>query len=61
MPINPLIRQASKLEIGDIVELVTDYLPAPGIDLLKGKDFLAWSIEIDGLTRTYFAKQKPTE
>ena len=60
MPLNPLIRRASKLAAGEIVELVTDYLPAPGMDLMIGKGYLAWSVERDGVTSTYFTKRAPT-
>ena len=56
MPLNPLIRSATKLQEGQIIELVTTYLPAPGIDIMKGKGFAAWSVEDGKLIRTYFSK-----
>lgn len=56
MPLNPLIRRAAELREGEIIELVTTYLPAPGIDIMKGKGFLAWSVEDGKLIKTYFSK-----
>lgn len=56
MPLNPLIRTASKLAEGEIVELVTGYLPAPGIDVMRNKGFLTWSTELGQVTKTYFSK-----
>ena len=61
MPLKPLIQRANKLAPGEIVELVTGYLPAPGIDLMKNKGYLVWSTEEDGITKTYFARQGPAE
>jgi hypothetical protein len=56
MPLNPLIRRATKLREAEIIELVTTYLPAPGIDIMKGKGFMVWSVEEGELIKTYFAK-----
>jgi hypothetical protein len=50
-------REAKKLQGAEILELVTTFLPAPGIDVMKGQGFEAWSVEEDsGLIRTYFTK-----
>jgi hypothetical protein len=57
MPLNPLIRRASKMADGEILELVTTFLPAPGIDLMRNKGYLAWSMEDGELVKTYFAKE----
>jgi hypothetical protein len=56
MPLNPLIRRATELAEGEILELVTDYLPAPGIDIMKGKGFLVWTEEEGKLLKTYISK-----
>ena len=56
MPLNPLIRRAAKLREGEIIELVTTYLPAPGIDIMKGKGFSVWSVDEGELIKTYFSK-----
>lgn len=56
MPLKPLLLRATKMSEGEILELTTGYLPAPGIDIMKGKGFAAWSVEDGGLIRTYFSK-----
>jgi hypothetical protein len=56
MPLNPLIRRVAKLEAGEIIELVTTYLPAPGIDIMREKGFSAWSLDEGEFIKTYFSK-----
>jgi len=56
MPLVPLMQTARGLAEGEIVELVTTYLPAPGIDIMRKKGFLCWSTEQGNVTRTYFTK-----
>jgi hypothetical protein len=56
MPLNPLMRRASTLADGEIIELVTTYLPAPGIDIMRAKGLATWSVEDGDLIRTYFSK-----
>ena len=56
MPLNPLIRRATELREGEIIELVTTYLPAPGIDIMKRKGYVVWSVEEGKLIRTYFSR-----
>jgi hypothetical protein len=58
MPLNPLIRRGAKLREGEMIELVTTYLPAPGIDIMKGKGFSVWSVEEGDLIKTYFSKSE---
>ena len=42
---------------GGIIELVTTFLPAPGIDIMKSKGYSAWSREEEGgVVRSYFLK-----
>ncbi len=56
MPINPLLRAVKDLEDGQIVELVTSHLPAPGIDILRRKGHSTWTTEDDQTIRTYVLK-----
>ncbi len=56
MPLNPLIRRATDLGEGEIIELVTTYLPAPGIDLMKKKGFMVWVVEEGEAVKSYFTK-----
>ena len=58
MPLKPLILNARKLKRGEIIELVTTYLPAPGIDVMKGKGYSVWSVEEGDIIRSYFLKSK---
>jgi hypothetical protein len=59
MPLKPLLLRATKMEEGEILELVTAYLPAPGIDIMREKGFAAWSVEQGELIKTYFSKPAP--
>ena len=55
MTLNRVWRHVKELQDAEIVELVTTFLPAPGIDVVKSHGFEAWSVEEDsGLIRTYF-------
>lgn len=52
-----LVLEAKPVNKGDIVELITSFLPAPGIDILKSKGYSAWSRrEGDDLVKSYFLK-----
>ena len=57
MPVTVVLQAAARLQPAEIVELITTFLPAPGIDILRKKGLLVWSTE-DGpkLIRTYVAK-----
>ena len=57
MPIAVVLREASRLRAGEIVELVTAFLPAPGIDIIRNKGLRVWSVR-DGpeLVRTYISE-----
>jgi len=49
--------KAKDVRDGEIIELITTFLPAPGIDIMKSKGFSAWSKEDDGgVVKTYFLK-----
>ena len=56
MPLKPLLLQGTALRDGEILELVTEYLPAPGIDIMRNKGFAVWSDEQGTLIKTYFTK-----
>ena len=52
-----LLEEAKKVKKGEIIELVTSFLPAPGIDILRSKGYLVWTHkESDGLVKSYFLK-----
>ena len=58
MPLTPLLQRARKMQEGEIIELVTTYLPAPGIDIMKKKGFEAWSVSQAELIKTYFCRRE---
>lgn len=54
MPIAGVLQAAARLVSTEIIELITTFVPAPGIDILKRKGFQVWSVREDGkLVRTY--------
>ncbi len=56
MPLATVLQKATALQPGELLELLTTFLPAPGIDIMKGKGYLTWSKQDGELVRTYFAK-----
>ena len=57
MPLVTLNEEATRLQPGEIVELITPFIPAPGIDIMKQRGFAVWVVEdTPELIRTYFAK-----
>lgn len=57
MPIVEVLRQAALLKPGEILELVTHYLPAPGIDIMKSKGYRVWSFQsTPEVIRTFICK-----
>jgi len=52
-----ILKEAKNVKKGEIIELVTSFLPAPGIDTLKSKGYSVWTRkESDDLIRSYFLK-----
>ena len=57
MTVVSVLQEAKKLKRGEIVELVTTFLPAPGIDMMRSKGYLVWTMKGEGnIIRTYFLK-----
>lgn len=57
MTLVSILEKAKDLKKGEIIELVTTFLPAPGIDTLKSKGYSVWTEKgEDGLIRSYFLK-----
>jgi TusA-related sulfurtransferase len=51
-------KRAKDIKEGEILELITTFLPAVGIDVMRKKGYESWSIETEqGLTKTYFIKK----
>jgi len=52
-----ILQEAKNVKKGEIIELVTSFLPAPGIDTMKSKGYSVWTRkESDDLIRSYFLK-----
>jgi hypothetical protein len=57
MPIVVVLRKAARLRPGEMLELVTTFLPAPGIAIMKRKGLRVWSVQQGPeLIRTYVSK-----
>ena len=57
MTLVTLLKKSKNLRAGEIIELVTTFLPAPGIDTLRSKGYLAWVKKEDGgIIKSYFLK-----
>lgn len=59
LPINPVLHAARDLGRGEIVDLVTSHLPAPGIDILRRKGYQTWTTDDGDRIHTYIT-QPPT-
>ncbi len=57
MTLVTILQEAKKVKKGEIIELRTSFLPAPGIDRMKAKGYASWSVkERDNLIKSYFQK-----
>lgn len=57
MPIAAVLQKAARLHAGEMLELVTTFLPAPGIEIMKKKGLRVWSVQQGPeLIRTYVSK-----
>ncbi len=54
-----LLREAKKVEKGEIIDLVTTFLPAVGIDRMRSIGYSVWPTKLeDGVFKTYFLKHR---
>lgn len=52
-----ILKKAKEVQKGNIIELITSFLPAPGIDILKSKGYSVWTKkESDDIIKSYFLK-----
>ena len=57
MTVVVLLQEAKQIKNGEIIELITTFLPAPGIDTMKSKGYPVWTVKEDeNLIKTYFLK-----
>jgi len=58
MLITHVLKKAKNIKEGEIIELVTSFLPAPGIDVMKNKGYESWTYkENDTVFKSYFKKK----
>lgn len=59
-PIDRVLTELDQLGDGDILQLTAPFVPAPLIDLVKKKGFLAWTEKQgENLYSTYFIREAP--
>ncbi len=57
MPLVTILQGAKQLKKGEIIELITTFLPAPGIEIMKSKGYSVWiRKEGEDLIQSYFLK-----
>ncbi len=57
MTVVHILQAAKSVGVGEIIELTTTFLPAPGIDTMKSKGYSVWTLKEDGgIHKTYFLK-----
>jgi hypothetical protein len=57
MALSILLVEAKTVKSGEIIELITSFLPAPGIDAMKNKGFSTWTVKkSETLLKSYFLK-----
>ena len=57
MTLVAILHETKNVKKGGIIELITTFLPAPGIDILKSKGYSVWSLkEEENLIKSYFLK-----
>ena len=57
MTLVTMLQEAKNVKEGEIIELATSFLPAPGIDRMKSKGYSVWTVkEEDDLIKSYFLK-----
>jgi len=57
MTLVTILQKAKNVKKGDIIELTTTFLPAPGIDAMESKGYSVWAKkENNNLIKSYFQK-----
>jgi ABC-type transport system substrate-binding protein len=54
-----ILKEAKNVKKGEIIELITTFLPAPGIDKMRAVGYSVWTMKSEkGIFKTYFQKNK---
>ena len=57
MTLVTILQEARNVKKGEIIEIITTFLPAPGIDRMTAKGYSVWTVkEEDNLIKSYFLK-----
>jgi hypothetical protein len=56
MPLNRVLKAGQSVAPGQIVELTATFVPAPIIEIMQSKSYLAWVCQDDETVRSYFLK-----
>ncbi|MBT5877363.1 MAG: DUF1858 domain-containing protein [Candidatus Latescibacteria bacterium] len=56
MTLVTILGDAKHVKRGEIIELITTFVPAPGIEILKSKGYSSWTRKEDNLIKSYFLK-----
>ena len=57
MTLMTILQKAKDVKKGEIIELTTTFLPAPGLDAMKSKGYSVWiKKESNNLIKSYFQK-----
>jgi hypothetical protein len=57
MTLVTILKGATGVRKGEIIELITTFLPAPGIDIMKSKGYLVWTCQVgENVIKSYFLK-----
>jgi hypothetical protein len=57
MTLVTMLQEAKNVKEGEIIELTTRFLPAPGIDRMKSKGYSVWTLkQEDDLIKSYFLR-----
>jgi len=55
-PMSEVLQKANSLKPGEIFELQTPFIPAPILDMLRGKSFLTWTVQKEKGVFSYIKK-----
>jgi hypothetical protein len=53
---NDILHDANRLNPGEILELQTPFVPAPIIDMLRGKGFIIFCIQTEDYVKSYIRR-----
>ncbi len=57
-PLNMVMKEVGTLKNGEVLKLITPFVPVPLIQIIKGEGFKSWSkVENQELAYTYFQKE----